>query len=169
MRGTMKIKKYLLWFFIVLTVLLSSCTLPAPRQSTDQGFYVDKKFDTNLYTVVIEADDLTSHENFNLSGSGTYVNGIGFSSVSAWTDGKGILRGRLIDIEPYFPELNVQDIIIVKTTDLKVQMIKDGDIVTLKCVGDYEPVAVKNQEGEVVEIFDIWELDYCRLVSIAVE
>jgi len=155
--------KIVFGLLVVAMVMFAGCE---SQQTTDQGVVVDSKYDSNLYTVTLEADDLTSHENFNLSGSMSMVNGFGTGSVSAWTDGKGILRGRLLDISPELVGFSVSDTIIVKTTDLKVKMIKDGDVIILKCVSDYEPVISQNQDTTVAQQYELWELDYCRLVKI---
>ena len=156
-------KKNVLGLLIVVMVMFVGCT---STQTTDQGIVVDSKYDSNLYTVTLEADDLTNHENFNLSGSMSMVSGFGAGSVSAWTEGKGILRGRLLDISPDLVGFSVGSTIIVKTTDLKVKMVKDDDVIVLKCVADYEPVISQNQDKTVAQQYELWELDYCRLVNI---
>ena len=53
-------RKFLVAFLVLAMLVLAGCA----TQGTDQGVVIPSKFDNNLYTVVMRADDLTSHQDF---------------------------------------------------------------------------------------------------------
>lgn len=153
---------------IVLVILVTGCGIE-PTQRTDQGFHIAQQRDDNVYTVVIEMEDMNSYSEIRgqMSGGGYMGGGSGMASVSGsvWQEGKGLVRAILISTSPEIEFANIGDIIIVKTTDRKATMGIPGDLLTLYCTVDFEPVCARDMEGNAY-CRDLWEFDYCRLVEI---
>ncbi len=154
-------KAKLLLFAIFMAVSVVACTA---TQVTDTGVTIDSEVDPNLYTVVLQLEEPvggTTVTNAQFTAVDGYARGI------VWQDGKGIVRGYLVSVEPDVDFVAVGDTTVVKTTDWKVTGLLPGDTVTLVCVADFEPVCAKSTTAtEVGECVDMWEFDYCRLDSI---
>jgi len=155
------LKKFFL--FLILILIISGCE-PA-QQETDQGYYVERKYNSNLYYLTLELENEPSnYSQLNGSISGFTVNGFGSMSGSIWEDGKGLVRGEIKELTPETDFASVSDTIIIKTTDFKVMGLKPGDTAYFVCTVDFEPVcAAKGEYSNVPVCYDIWEFDYCRM------
>jgi len=139
-------KKQSVLFLVVLvliSLLLVGC-MP-DTQTTDNGLVVNKVQDTQLYHVYMLVESGDQYSSLRGESGGVFINGTGNFSSSIWEDGKGMVRGILVEVEPE-PQwvsniLNEVDnpIFIVKTTDRKATMGKGGDLLHLVCTTDYEP------------------------------
>ncbi|MGI5897565.1 MAG: hypothetical protein ACOX6Q_00145 [Candidatus Dojkabacteria bacterium] len=156
-----------------MSFLLTACK--APQQEIDQGIKIDTKFDETLYLLTLKLEeDPASYSQIHGSVSGTYsgFNHIGYGNVSGsiWQDGKGLVRGILVDLEPSIDLIPLGQVEIIKTTDFKVMALKPGDTVKLVCTRDYEPVCSlkpdNSQFTTTSQCRDLWEFDYCRLVKV---
>lgn len=153
---------------VVLTIFISSCT--SPTQQTDQGVSVVRKIDSNLYHLTLQISaDVGGYS--QVEGQ---ISGGGFGSISGaiWTEGKGIVRGTLLDLSPSVSFAEIGDEIIVKTTDFKIVGLWPNDIVYLSCTVDYEPICSLQGNEDIVggtvvadQCEDIWEFDYCRMTG----
>ncbi|MBP9819279.1 hypothetical protein KBC79_00925 [Candidatus Woesebacteria bacterium] len=154
-------KAKLLLFAMMMVLLVVACQA---RQVTDTGITIKSEVDPNLYTVVIKLEEPvggTTQPNAQFIAVDGYARGV------VWADGKGIVRGYLVSVEPDPNFVAVGDITVVKTTDWKVTGLLPGDTVTLVCIADFEPVCAKSTKStEVGECVDMWEFDFCRLDSI---
>lgn len=161
------LKKFLLLFILIL--FIASCA-PA-QQKTDQGYYVEKKYNSNLYYLSLElVKDPSNYSQLNGSFSGITVNGFGSMSGSIWEEGKGLVRGKVIKLSPETQFASLADTIIIKTTDFKVMALRPGDKADFVCTIDYEPVCAVDGEysSDITECYEIWEFDYCRLRDLEV-
>lgn len=144
-------------FAMFMNALLTGCTT---TQTTDTGVRIDTKVDPHLYHVVVQLEDQDSYTEQNMSFYlyDTYAKGI------VWSDGKGLLRGTLLSVDPPIEWAKPEHTIVVKTTDRKITALLPGDIAELTCVADFEPVCGWNETANVAgNCEDIWEFDYCRL------
>jgi len=170
-----KFKKLsLIVLLTILTMTLMSCT--APQQKTDQGVSVERKIDSNLYHLTLQiSSDVGSYSQIEGSISGGMAYGFGSVSGAIWTEGKGLVRGTLLDLSPSVSFAEIGDDVIVKTTDFKIVALWPNDIVHLTCTADYEPIcSIEGLEGyENIAVGsvktgvceDIWEFDYCRMTG----
>lgn len=146
----MKIKIIVL---VAVVIVLVGCR---PTQITDNGLRVGKNTDQNLYSLSLVVKAVSGYNEIN----GSFYQGSG----SIWVDGKGMIRGTVLSIDPEVLWAKPENEIVVKTTDRKAMMLQDGDIVDFLCTADYEPVCSISQNGrEVGECRDKWEFDYCRI------
>ena len=150
----------ILSLFILLTVACAGAT-----QTTDTGVNIESQVDPNLYTLRLKIQE--EPEGYSETGGSlyrydTYTRGV------VWQDGKGLVRGQLLEVSPNVPFASVGDTVIVKTTDRKVEALLPGDTITLYCVADYEPICAKNPDSNyaVGQCQDTWEFDFCRLDKI---
>jgi len=147
----------------LLVVALAGC---ANYQETDQGKAINAKIDPNLYFLEIKIDDdILSHSRIEGSFSGSVIGGYGSMGGRIWQEGKGLLRGELLSVNPSVSFAEVGEQIIVKTTDLKIMSLRHGEIVHLGCTSDYEPICALDEDGSPGECFDLWEFDYCRMIE----
>ena len=146
-------------------ILLTACE--GTTQQTDQGITVESKIDSNLYDMTLEINsDVGGYSQTQGSISGANINGFGAVSGAIWTDGKGLLRGTILNLYPSVSFAEVGDEIIVKTTDFKIAALQAGDKVFLVCTTDYEPICSVQQDGYgAEECRDIWEFDFCRMTD----
>jgi hypothetical protein len=165
-------KKVLLVIAVVLlAIILSGCT--APTQKTDQGVSVERKLDSNLYHLILKiSSDVGSYSQIEGSISGGMAYGYGSVSGAIWTEGKGLVRGTLLDLYPTVSFAQIGDEVIVKTTDFKIVALWPDDIVYLTCTADYEPIcSLEGYENlgtggvSTNECEDTWEFDYCRMTG----
>jgi hypothetical protein len=159
-------KTYLVVLIALLSVILAGC-MPA-RQTTDQGLTVERKVDESLYHLTIKiSSEVDSYSQIHGSLSGAMFNGFGSMSGAIWQDGKGLVRGELLDLSPSVSFAKIGDEIVVKTTDFKIVALWANDIVHLTCTADYEPICSMRTTdgGDVVagNCEDNWEFDYCRM------
>lgn len=164
-------KFFLILLFVIVAVTLVGCDVPI--QETDQGVRVERKFDSNLYHLKLKiSSDIGGYSQTQGSISGGMAYGFGTISGAIWTEGKGLVRGTVLDLSPSVPIAEIGDEIIVKTTDFKVVALWPNDVVYLTCTVDYEPICSleghKSLGGQGVftnECEDIWEFDYCRMTG----
>ena len=150
-------------FAILVVLVLGACT---PYQTTDQGKAITSKIDPNLYFLEIKIDDdVLSHSTIQGSLSGSVIGGYGSMGGRIWQEGKGLLRGELLSVNPTVPFADVGQQIIVKTTDLKIMSLRHGEVVRLGCTSDYEPICALTEDGEIGECYELWEFDYCRMID----
>lgn len=167
----------------VLTLFIVSCganQLPKPESDSgenwDAGSRIPAEFvDDNVYEIYgIVMGDVGSNvrqsqaARGNVSGVG--IEGTGYVSGSYYGPeftGKGFVRVKVESITPKNDKLvDVGEVAILKTSDLKATAILVGDEVVFKCRAQYEAVApIRSNETFVPEKVETWELDYCRLKS----
>lgn len=122
--------------------------------------------DTNVYKIRVEVVGETV-SNSKVSGSMSGFAAYGFGAVNGriWTDGKGVLLVRLVEINPSFGGFAPGDLIVIKTTDLKVINLPAGTINDLVCNRDTE-VLSPTYAGQVLTDDQVtYELDWCRMVT----
>lgn len=151
---------------LVVMLLLAACG--APVQQTDTGVYIDSKVDPNVYTLSLQLEKQESHETSNAYLSGYSFGGYGGVSGRFWQEGKGLLRGTVVSLEPDVSFAERGNLIVIKTTDLKVMGLLPGDVVKFACTVDFEPVCAKNEVNRTVtgDCVEIWEFDFCRIIEI---
>jgi len=160
------------WIYIIgLVMLLSVTACGAPTQTTDTGVTIESKVDTNVYTIELHLEqEEESYSQGHAYLSGSSFNGYGSVSGRYWEEGKGILRGTLISVNPNVDVegINVGQPIVIKTTDYKVMGLVAGDTVEFACTIDYEPVCAKSDTTATStgDCVDIWEFDFCRIINI---
>lgn len=151
---------------IIVLLVLSAC---APEQSLDQGkdITITKKIDSNLYEITLKINsDVGGYSQTQGSVSGITVNGYGSVGGAIWTDGKGLVRGKILSLSPSVSFAEVGDEIILKTTDFKIAALKPGDTVSLICTADYEPIcSIKKDDRTIETCIDLWEFDFCRMTD----
>ena len=157
-------------FFVITIVVLVLTACGPVTQETDQGISVEKKFDEGLYLLTLQLEnDPDNYSQLQGSLSGIMASGFGSISGSLWQDGKGLVRGKIADLEPTVDFASIGDLQIIKTTDFKVMALKPGDTAFFICTIDYEPVcSLKDEKGftSVSECQELWEFDYCRLKKV---
>lgn len=158
------------WIYLMAmaALLLGAC---APTQTTDTGVTIESKVDTNVYTIELHLEqEEESYTEGHAYLSGSSFNGYGSVSGRYWEDGKGILRGTLLSVNPTvtFDGINIGETIVIKTTDRKVMGLVAGDTVQFACTIDYEPVCAKSDTSSAGtgDCVDIWEFDFCRIINI---
>ncbi len=145
---------------LLILVLVAACN----QQTTDNGLTVEAKHDETLYHLFLRIENLPeSHSSLNASFSG--YNGSSYGTM--WEEGKGQVRGIADSIEPQTTFASPEDLIILKTTDWKAMMVRPGDVAEFRCLADYEPVCSKQENGTLGQCAEIWEFDFCRLVSVS--
>lgn len=150
-------------------VLFTACM---PQQRTDTGVVIPLKADEAVYTVQLQVEnELESHtEQLGSISGNMYSSEFGYLRGRFWEEGKGILRGTLVSVNPALSEpfAKAGEVVILKTTDLKVMSILPGDRVQFLCVADWEPVCSLNESSssKTGECKDTWEFDYCRVEKI---
>lgn len=147
----------------VLSIALYTACSPVD-QKTDFGASIETQVDPRIYEVrlqIMEPAASSSRTETQVT-SGEY-----YSSVQFSTTGKGIVRGYVLGGNPLPAELKPDQEGIVKTTDLKILAAKPGDVLTLICIRDYEPVCAKREDSTLAagECYEMWEVDGCRLLS----
>lgn len=148
--------KKILLIATVIGLMLVSC---ATQQVTDTGVRINRVVDENLYDVTLQLAEITGYGSINAR----FFDGSG----AVWQDGKGIVRGTLLSVEPQVEFAHPESEIVVKTTDYKITALRPGDVVKLVCLADYEPVcAWSKQPDKTGECKDMWEFDYCRLSEL---
>ena|SRR5688572_7068277 len=122
--------------------------------------------DTNVYVVKVQViGDMSNNQTENGSISGMSVNGTGGVSGRIWTEGKGILPVQVISIDPVFEGINPEDMIILKTTDLKALGLPVGAYVTFLCNRDPEVLSPVYNFQTMTTDRVTYELDDCRMAS----
>lgn len=165
-------KKFsLVLLLVILVVTLLGCE--APTQKTDQGARVERKIDSELYHLTLKiSSDIGGYNQVQGSMSGSMAYGFGSISGAIWTEGKGLVRGTLLNLSPSVSFAEIGDEIIVKTTDFKIVALWPNDVVHLTCTVDYEPICSLEEfrslgGGGVTtnKCEDLWEFDYCRMTG----
>lgn len=156
-------RRFVLPLLLALLVALSLVACDA-SQVTDTGIAIETQVDPNLYSVELRLEEeVEGYSQTNAS----FVALNGYARGVMWQEGKGIVRGTLVSVNPDVGFVSEGDITIVKTTDWKVTGLLPGDTVSLVCIADFEPVCTKSEEyGQVGECFEMWEFDFCRLDAI---
>ncbi|MCI0438548.1 MAG: hypothetical protein L0177_05395 [Chloroflexi bacterium] len=168
-------KKATLLALGMLILLLVACEFNAPpRPESDSGQAYDaggerRPVDDNVYTITgqVVADVQTmSRQTSPAEGSYNPYTG---SYFGAQFGGKGFVRLLVHSVEPSTPLAQVDQIVLIKTSDTKASALLVGDIVTFRCRAQYEAVAaVRINEAfyaATIEKVETWELDYCRLAT----
>lgn len=147
---------------IVVMFVFASC---GPTQETDTGVHINRVVDPVIYKVTVQIEDEIggySQQNFKITDYNGYTSGV------SWANGKGIVRGTITNLDPQPDWAEAEQEIVLKTTDWKVTALFPGDVVTMYCLADYEPVCSfsKDSNSKAGECKDIWEFDYCRMVTL---
>ena len=162
-------KTLLVVIVLLLAIALSGCE--GATQKTDQGLTVERKVDETLYHLTLKiSSDVSGYSQIQGSMSGATFNGFGSVSGAIWQDGKGLVRGELLNLSPSVSFAKVGDEIVVKTTDFKIVALWANDIVHLTCTADYEPIcSMRTTDSGYVEAANCeenWEFDYCRMIGL---
>lgn len=80
--------------------------------------------------------------------------------------GKGFVRVLIQDVTPNTDLATPGQLDILKVVDTKATALQAGDVVTFKCIRQFEAVtaSVKNQKFDQ-DVDGTWELDYCRMAT----
>lgn len=188
-----KLLKNVLVLLVAFSFLLSSCdAVPADYQTAIASGEVREQecvsapsdngkmwamnscvwVSTVAYEVTVRiSDDLLSTQTINSESYGSVVgmggSVYGSSSSRMWTEGKGTVPVKLLNISHEFPMVEVGQLIILKTTDLKAISLPVGAIVLFVCSQDAE-VTSPVYSGQLLTTDRVtYELDNCRMKSPA--
>jgi hypothetical protein len=147
--------------FLVFSVFFITAGCGA-TQHTDTGLQINSEIDENIYKLVIQLEEEAENYSQTNMSFRSYNN---VSSATVWQDGKGLVRGKILSVDPLPSFASPEMITIAKTTDFRIMSLKPGDTVSLACLADYEPVCARTKTGNVGKCDPSWEFDYCRMVS----
>ncbi len=158
---------------LVLGVVLvaASCSdnvAPAPESDSSQ-FYSGGRIPVDDAVYMITGEVVGDVDSLTRVGAGaSYRRYDTYATGSYWMEqtGKGFVRVKVMRTDKDVPEAQLEDVVILKTTDSKVRALLPGDIVTFKCRRQYEAVAaVRNNETFDANKVATWEIDYCRMFT----
>lgn len=117
---------------ILLVLIATSAVGCATDQQTDIGITITSKIDPNLYRVEIRLEgEPGSYSQTHGQFSGYAYSYGGYAHGVIWQEGKGLVRGRFLSVEPEVEFASLEDTVIVKTTDRRIMALMPGDAVEL--------------------------------------
>lgn len=172
-------------FLILLVIGLSACVfdvMPVDREVNNVeekglvhpesdnefswSFNPKVEVSTQVYKLTVRVEDrLISHTEHEAYGSGGIYGSYGYMTYRMEQSGKGILPVRVLKISPDFPGIMPEDLIILKTTDLKAMALPTGAEAQFVCNEDIEVVS-PNIDRQILTTDRLTrELDDCRMLT----
>lgn len=145
------------------------CTSPESDNGNHWATGTQVCYDTQVYTLRVEIlGNLSSNQTVQSESSGMAIDGYASYSSRTWTEGKGILPVKILDMRPaadttWGQWIDISLPYILKTVDLGAMGIPAGTTVTFICNHDIEALSPVFSGQTFTMERVTHELDDCRL------